>query len=45
MAALTAILGIILFLAFLAWRGLKTGATGDQPSDLVWREAGEADLF
>jgi len=34
-----------LFLAVLATRGLRPVAEGERRSRLVWREAGEDDLF
>jgi hypothetical protein len=45
LAALTAVLGIVLGLAVLALRGLKAATAAEPPPVLVWREAGEGDLF
>jgi len=38
-------MGITLVLALLAWRGGKAAPKGDAAPELVWREAGEGDLF
>jgi len=44
-AALAAFMGMTLVLALLAWRGLKAAPEGDHAAELVWRQAGEEDLF
>ncbi len=44
-AAVAAALVAAALLAFLIWRGLKEELAPDSSSQLVWREADEADLF
>jgi predicted RND superfamily exporter protein len=44
-AMLTAVLFALLFIALLAWRGLKASTAADLPPTLAWREVGEDELF
>ncbi|MBN2028574.1 MAG: hypothetical protein JW854_17615 [Actinobacteria bacterium] len=44
-ATLMALMGMTLILGLLAWRGFKAAPEGDNTAELVWRQAGEEDLF